>query len=289
MLTGSVLYSRYSTAVMLTWGKLGSCWLLRLCWREINLTLQHLNAGQSLSLMHSDLANKPLSYKCKFPGSPGIWLIVLQALRPDRMQKTKNASKWNGCILQLSCLTKRIVSKEFKTLDNKKFVSQSKYLMHTYIMKRIHNLPLLLLRLQNVNMLNANTEGNLCENENLKQIWERRETLLQTSWLVYQKALLCRVKGKCSLLTELWNYSNTQEEKLPTDNAAVIFLFPFSDWMVRTFDCCISQRIISETRAVTAKNQNNELKETKMLCKVETNCGVRWWFGVSIIGSGVVT
>lgn len=147
--------------------------------------------------------------------------------------------------------------------------------MHTYIMKRIHNLPLLLLRLQNANMLNANTEGNLCENENLKQIWERRETLLQTSWPVYQTALLCRVREKCcfeifkikTLLTELWNYSNTQEEKLPTDKAAVIFLFSFSDWMVRTFDCCICQRIISETRAVTAESQNNELKDTKMICK----------------------
>lgn len=117
MLTGSVLYSRYSTAVMMTWGKLGSCWLMRLYWREINLTLQ----------MHSDLANKPLSYKCKFPGTPGIWLIVLQALRPDRMQKkTQNASQWNGCILQLRYLTKRIISKEFKRLDYKKFVSQTK-------------------------------------------------------------------------------------------------------------------------------------------------------------------
>lgn len=101
-----------------------------------------------------------------------------------KQKNKKNASKWNGCILQLRYLTKRIVSKEFKRLDYKKFVSQTKYLMHTYIMKRIHNLPLLLLRQQNVDMLNANTEGNLCENENLKQIWERRETLLQTSWSV---------------------------------------------------------------------------------------------------------
>lgn len=35
--------------------------------------------------------------KYNFPGTPGIWLIVLQALMPDYKQ---NASKWYICISQ---------------------------------------------------------------------------------------------------------------------------------------------------------------------------------------------
>lgn len=60
VLIGSMITELVLLLLMMMMANLTLAESIRSYCRKINLPLQHLNAGQSLTLMHSDLANKPL-------------------------------------------------------------------------------------------------------------------------------------------------------------------------------------------------------------------------------------
>lgn len=109
-----------------------------------------------------------LSSKCKFPGTPGIWLIVSTA------NNKKKASKWKGCILQFRHLTKRIDLKDLKKMSVVGLKSLYPRQIIWCILKHWKQSASLTARAQISSCEHAKCKHwSLFENENLKQTWEK--------------------------------------------------------------------------------------------------------------------